>query len=190
MDQIQPATAHPADLKSGRTSAPRLPETSQTKRGSTSEKPNVVRPPVSHEGDRMAQVIAGAIDPHPAHARLAHVAKGDLLGHRESTSPNGLPILEFSQTYRYFSQLQVSIVYLGDYRSRAQYTPRHLAPDTDLSKRANAQWLAQYDAAVIEQQINAADPVLGCSDFIAAGVGGAFAAHETDGFTTCVGVSG
>lgn len=43
-------------------------------------------------------------------------------------------------------------------------------PKTRIVLHMECQWLEQLDAAVIERRINAADLVLGCSNFIAAGV--------------------
>jgi len=43
-------------------------------------------------------------------------------------------------------------------------------PKTRIVLHMECQWLEQLDAVVIEPRINAADLVLGCSDFIAAGV--------------------
>src|SRR6266478_4263058 len=54
----------------------------------------------------------------------------------------------------------------------SQFVPviRARLPKTRIVLHMHCQWLEQLDAAVIERRINAADLVLGCSDFIAAGV--------------------
>jgi hypothetical protein len=54
----------------------------------------------------------------------------------------------------------------------SQFVPvvRARLPKTLMVLHMHCQWLEQLDAAVIERRINAADLVLGCSDFIAAGV--------------------
>lgn len=54
----------------------------------------------------------------------------------------------------------------------SQFVPlvRARLPKTRIVLHMECQWLEQLDAAVIERRINAADLVLGCSDFIAAGV--------------------
>jgi glycosyltransferase involved in cell wall biosynthesis len=54
----------------------------------------------------------------------------------------------------------------------SQFVPvvRARLPKTRIVLHMQAQWLEQLDAAMIERRINAADLVLGCSDFIAAGV--------------------
>ena len=64
-------------------SAPRLPQAVQVKRGSMSDSPSSSGQRIGAEGDGMAAVIVGAIDQDTAHARLAHVAEGDL--HRAVT---------------------------------------------------------------------------------------------------------
>jgi glycosyltransferase involved in cell wall biosynthesis len=60
----------------------------------------------------------------------------------------------------------------------SQFVPivRARLPKTRIVLHMQAQWLEQYDAAVVERRINAADLVLGCSDFIAAGVRRRFSA--------------
>jgi glycosyltransferase involved in cell wall biosynthesis len=54
----------------------------------------------------------------------------------------------------------------------SQFVPiiRACLPRTRIVLHMQAQWLEQFDAAVIERRISATDLVLGCSDFIAAGV--------------------
>jgi glycosyltransferase involved in cell wall biosynthesis len=54
----------------------------------------------------------------------------------------------------------------------SQFVPvvRARLPKTRIVLHMECQWLEQLDAAVIERRINAADLVLGCSNFIAAGV--------------------
>jgi glycosyltransferase involved in cell wall biosynthesis len=54
----------------------------------------------------------------------------------------------------------------------SQYVPlvRARLPKTRIVLHMHCQWLEQLDAAAIERRINAADLVLGVSDFIAAGV--------------------
>jgi glycosyltransferase involved in cell wall biosynthesis len=54
----------------------------------------------------------------------------------------------------------------------SQFVPvvRGRLPKTRIVLHMQAQWLEHFDAAVVQQRISAADLVLGCSDFIAAGV--------------------
>jgi glycosyltransferase involved in cell wall biosynthesis len=54
----------------------------------------------------------------------------------------------------------------------SQFVPfvRARAPQTRIVLHMHCQWLEMFDAAVIERRIDAADLVLGVSDFIAAGV--------------------
>ena len=71
-------------LKSGRTSAPRLPQAVQTKCGSRSES-LVIGPCVTVDRQRVAAAIVRAVDQQPAHTAVAHLGKGDLhgaIGHR------------------------------------------------------------------------------------------------------------
>ena len=54
----------------------------------------------------------------------------------------------------------------------SQFVPavRALLPNTRIVLHMHCQWLEQFDAAVVERRIDAADLVLGVSNFIAAGI--------------------
>src|SRR5262249_28281468 len=57
---------------------------------------HVVRPVVGIHGDGMAALVVGAIDQDPAHAHLAHFAKGDLLGALPPSKRRaGIPATDF-----------------------------------------------------------------------------------------------
>ena len=66
-------------LKSGLTSAPRLPLAWQTNRALNVRQADVVGLWVAADRDRMRALIVGAIDEQLAHAHLAHLAERDLL---------------------------------------------------------------------------------------------------------------
>jgi hypothetical protein len=64
-------------LKSGRTSAPRLPQVVQVKRSSMSDSlRSSVRPLVSADCGRVAAAVVRAIDQNAAHAHVAHIGEG------------------------------------------------------------------------------------------------------------------
>jgi glycosyltransferase involved in cell wall biosynthesis len=87
------------------------------------------------------------------------------------------PIINYALWYRHFigevvrdlSRQGCDIIHIMNI---SQFVPvlRARLPKTRIVLHMQAQWLEHLDAAVIEQRINAADLVLGCSDFIAAGV--------------------
>jgi hypothetical protein len=56
--------------KSGRSSAPFLPEAEQTKRGSDVGEPDLIGPAVAAHRDGVAAVVIGALDQQPTHAVL------------------------------------------------------------------------------------------------------------------------
>jgi hypothetical protein len=68
-----------------------------------------------------------------------------------------------------FSRQNCDVVHIMNI---SQFVPvvRARLPKTRIVLHTQAQWLEHLDATVIERRINAADLVLGCSDFIAAGV--------------------
>jgi hypothetical protein len=55
------ATGTLFQLKSGRTSAPRLPQALQTNRGSRSDKPYLIRPAIGAEGNAMAAMVVAIL---------------------------------------------------------------------------------------------------------------------------------
>jgi glycosyltransferase involved in cell wall biosynthesis len=87
------------------------------------------------------------------------------------------PIIGSGLWYRHFisevisdlSRQDCDIVHI---MNNSQFVPvvRARLPKTRIVLHMQAQWLEHLDEAVIERRINAADLVLGCSDFIAAGV--------------------
>jgi glycosyltransferase involved in cell wall biosynthesis len=85
------------------------------------------------------------------------------------------------EVIRDLSRQDCDIVHIVNY---SQFVPiiRARLPMTRIVLHMHCQWLEQLDAAVIERRINAADLVLGCSNFIAAGVRRRFPslAHRCD----------
>jgi glycosyltransferase involved in cell wall biosynthesis len=87
------------------------------------------------------------------------------------------PIIGSTLWYRHFIGEVVSDLSRQDcdivqIMNMSQFVPviRARLPKTRIVLHMQAQWLDQLDAAVVERRISAADLVLGCSDFIAAGV--------------------
>ena len=66
-------------LKSGRTSAPRLPQCLAGKAKLNIGQLDIIGPGIAADRDRMRALIVGAIDEQLAHAHLAHLSEGDLL---------------------------------------------------------------------------------------------------------------
>ena len=109
--------------------------------------------------------------------RLLHRRKfmrlAELLGLVEAAQP----IIGYGLWFRHFigqvvsdlSQEDCDIVHIMNI---SQFVPivRARLPKIRIVLHMQAQWLEQLDAKIIERRIKAADLVLGCSDFIAAGV--------------------
>jgi glycosyltransferase involved in cell wall biosynthesis len=97
----------------------------------------------------------------------------NLVGPREAAQP----LIGSSLWFRHFisevssdlSREGCDIVHI---MNMSQFVPviRARLPRTRIVLHMACQWLEQLDAAVIERRISAADLVLGCSDFIAAGI--------------------
>jgi hypothetical protein len=80
---ISAGTVDLFQLKSGRTSAPRLPQAAQAKRGSISDSGISSGPAIRVHRHRMAAMVVGAIDRDVAHAHVAaHIAERDFPGSR------------------------------------------------------------------------------------------------------------
>jgi glycosyltransferase involved in cell wall biosynthesis len=91
---------------------------------------------------------------------------------------NGLqPLINSSLWYRYFIGEVIADLSLEDCNivhimNISQFVPavRARLPKTRIVLHMHCQWLEQLDAAIIKRRIDAADLVLGVSNFIAAGV--------------------
>jgi hypothetical protein len=82
-----------SQLKSGLTSAPRLPQTLQVKRSSISDSLASSGPSIAADCDGVAAAVVGAKDQQAAHAHFAHFSKGDFGGsfHVVAASPPSIP---------------------------------------------------------------------------------------------------